>query len=172
MNKEFREWFVTERARALAMVLLTRRDDLVVTEAREETGLDYTVRIKTAGNTGNRPFGVSLTAAMTPVEPDVANRQLTDAVKRLQAVGPFHFPVCMFFFTVKDDQGYWAWGYEPVVTGEGQPRLPVRATVHGRKLNIGSLEDIVSAVTAWYDAFDATMTSAGNIEEETASVNK
>jgi hypothetical protein len=38
---KFKEWFVGERAKALAMVLLTRRDDLEIRETKAETGLDY-----------------------------------------------------------------------------------------------------------------------------------
>src|SRR3712207_920324 len=107
MDKEFKQWFVAERARALAFVLLTRRDDLVVKETREENGLDYTVSIKTAGDVGQRPFGVYLAAGVTPVALDSARDQLKPAVGRVRSLGPFHFPVCVFYFTVKNDQGYY-----------------------------------------------------------------
>jgi hypothetical protein len=96
---------------------------------------------------------------MTPVTLDVANKQLKPAMAGFQAIGPFHFPVCVFYFTVKDDQGYYAWAYEPVVTDEGQPRLKVRPEAHCRKLGNEGLEEIISAVRKWYDAFDETIRS-------------
>src|SRR2546425_473449 len=108
MNREFQEWFVAERARALAMVVLTRRDDLVVKESKEENALDYTVYLKTEEDVGIRPFGVFLAATMSPVTLDVANQKLKTAMAKVQSIGPFQFPVCVFYFTVKDDQGYYA----------------------------------------------------------------
>ncbi len=164
MNAEFKERFVTERARALAIVLLTRRDDLLVQET-EENGLDYTVRIKSADNVGDRPFGVYMGASMSPVTLEGANKQLKPVMGKVQSIGPFHFPVCVFYFTVKDDQGYYAWAYEPVVTAEGQPRLTAHAEAHCHKLSNESLQDIVSAVKRWYDIFHATMTASGKVEQ-------
>ena len=157
MNGDFVKWFVAERGRALAMVLLTRRDDLVVKETREENALDLTVCIKTREDARNRSFGVYLEAAMTPVLPDVADKQLKPVLRKVQSIGPFRFPVCVFYFTVKDDQGYYAWAYEPVVTAQGQPGLRAHQRAHCRKLNNESLEEIVAAVQRWYDAFDATV---------------
>jgi hypothetical protein len=116
MNAEFKEWFVMERARALAIVTLTRRDDLHVKETKEENGLDYTVRIKTGGNAGDRPFGVYLGAGMTPVTLEGADKQVKPVLGKVRSIGPFHFPVCVFYFRVKEDQDYYCWAYEPVVT--------------------------------------------------------
>jgi hypothetical protein len=165
MDRTFKEWFVAERARALAMVLLTRRDDLLVKETREENGLDYTVYVRTAEDVGNRPFGVHLAATMTPVTLDGAGKEVETALAKARSLGPFQFPVCAFYFTVKDDQGYYAWAYEPVITEAGQPRLQAPADPHCRKLGNETLEEIVSAVRRWYDSFCATITLAGNGEE-------
>jgi hypothetical protein len=161
MTPDFnKKWFVRERARALAMVLLTRRDDLVVKETKEEEGdPDYTVYINGEESVGQRPFGVYLAATMTPVTLDVANKQLKPAMEQVQRRGPFQFPVCVFYFTVKDDQGYYAWAYEPVVTKEGQPRLKSHSEASCRRLTDAALEEIVSSVKRWYDVFYATITS-------------
>jgi hypothetical protein len=111
------------------------------------------VRIKTPDNVGDLPFGVYLGASMAPVTLEGANEHLKPVMGKVRSIGPFHFPVCVFYFTVKDDQGYYAWAYEPVVTAEGQLRLTARAEAHGNKLSNESLEDIVSAVKRWYDIF-------------------
>ncbi|HYT87944.1 MAG TPA: hypothetical protein VEL76_04435 [Gemmataceae bacterium] len=171
MNREFKDWFVTERAKALAVVLLTRRDDLAVKETQEENGLDYTVRIMTGHNGGDRPFGVYMGASMASVTLEEANKQLKPVMGKVQSIGPFHFPVCVFYFTVKDDQGYYAWAYEPLVTAEGQLRLTAHAEAHCNKLRNESLEDIISAVMRWYDIFYATITSSGDVEQAETAVN-
>ena len=171
MHSEFKEWFVIERAKALAIVLLTRRDDLVVKETKEENGLDYTVLMKTGNNVGSRPFGVYMGASMSPVTPEGANKLLKPVMGRVQCIGPFHFPVCVFYFTAKDDQGYYSWAYEPVVTAEGQLRLKTHAEAHYNKLSNESLEDIVSAVKKWYDIFFATIASSGNVEHVKVAAN-
>ncbi len=163
MDRDFKDWFVAERGRALAVVFLTRREDLEVRESKEENGLDYTAYSKSGARIGKRPFGVSVAATMTPVTPDVAAKQLKRAVARVHSVGPFQFPVCVFYFTVKDDQGYYTWAYAPVVTGQGQPRLEAQAQVPCHPLGDDSLEEIISAVDRWYDAFYATITSSVTI---------
>src|SRR5262245_55342997 len=109
MDRELKEWFVVERARALAMVLLTRRDDLLVKETREESGVDYTVYIRSEEGVGKRPFGVCLASVMGPVTPEAACKQLKPVVAKVQSLGPFHFPICLFYFVVNNDQGYYAW---------------------------------------------------------------
>lgn len=163
MNTAFKEWFVTERAKALATVFLTRRADLLVGETKEENGLDYTVRIKTRDSVGDRPFGVCIAAGMNPVTVEGANKPLKAVLEKVQALGPFLFPVCVFYFTVKDDQGYYTWAYEPVVTAEGQLRLAAHAKAHGNPLSNESLADIVFAVKRWYDIFYATITASEQV---------
>jgi hypothetical protein len=169
MNREFKEWFIEERARALALVLLTRREDLVVKETGEENGLDFTVYIKTEDNLGNRPFGIHLAATMTPVTLDTANDQLKPVLEKVQSVGPFLFPVCVFYFTVKDDQGYYTWAYEPTVTAEGEPKLAAHSTAQCRRLGNESLEEILSAVKRWYDSSYATITFLGTLSKPSNS---
>jgi hypothetical protein len=159
MDLKVKQWFIAERAKALAIVLLTRRNDLVVRETKEENGLDCTVDVRTAGHPGKRSFGVYLAAAMTPVNVDAANRQLEAALARVHSLRPIPYPVCVFFFTVKDDQGYYTWAVEPVVTPEGQPKLKTHSEAHCDKLDNEALDGIVTAVIRWYDAFYETMTA-------------
>lgn len=171
MNREFKEWFVSERAKALALVLLTRRDDLLVKETKEENGLDYTVRIKPGDNAGERPFGVYMGSGMAPLTLEEANKQLKPVMGKVQALGPFHFPVCVFYFTMKDNQGYYSWAYEPVLTAEGRLKLTGHAEAYCNKLSNESLEDIVSAVKRWYDVFFKTIMASGNVEQVEVPVN-
>ena len=152
---KFKEWFVGERAKALAMVLLTRRGDLEVREAKAEIGLDYTVRIKSGEGAGPRVFGILLRATMSPVTIKQANAQLKPTMKSL-VTADVVMPVCVFYFTVKDDQGYYTWGHEPVVE-KGQAKLHARAEPDCRPLDDRSLAEIVALVNAWYDALSASL---------------
>jgi len=159
MDTELKKWFVAERAKALAMVLLTRRNDLVVTETKEESGLDLTVHVRTGEDRSTRPFGVYLTATMNPVTIETTNSQLKPVMAKVQSRGPFHYPVCVFYFMVKEDQGYYTWAAEPVVTDNGQPRLKLHADADCNRLDNESLEEIVCDVNRWYDAFYETITT-------------
>ena len=49
-----RERLIEKRARALAMMLLTRREDLLIEEVKDDIGLDYLVRFNTKGKKGLR----------------------------------------------------------------------------------------------------------------------
>jgi hypothetical protein len=40
-KEDKREVFIEQRARALTMMLLTRRDDLLIEEVKDDIGLDY-----------------------------------------------------------------------------------------------------------------------------------
>ncbi len=58
MSKDEQEWFVTERSRALAMIYLTRRDDLIVRKAAPGVGLEFIVSL--SGEKGVSSPSVSL----------------------------------------------------------------------------------------------------------------
>jgi hypothetical protein len=155
MPPQFKEWFTAARAKALAYVLLTRRDDLEVRETKAENGLDYTVRIKSELDRGPQVFGVLLRATMSPVTIDEANAQLEPTLTDQAAADPF-LPVCVFFFTVKDECGYYTWAHEPAVE-EGRARLIPRAEADCHPLDDGSLERIVAQVAAWYNALSISL---------------
>jgi hypothetical protein len=59
-QEDRREVFIQKRAKALATILLTDRDDLLIEEVSNEIGLDYIVRFRTTGKEGLREFGVSV----------------------------------------------------------------------------------------------------------------
>src|SRR5438876_7868466 len=100
------KWFIAERVRALALVLLTRRDDLLVTEDKEDYGFDLRVEILKNGRPTTRRLGILLRGAMSPVGEEHANRILQPSIRAFQRLDQPGFPVCLFFFTMQDDQGY------------------------------------------------------------------
>ena len=80
------------------------------------------------------------------------DKVLRPAMQSFLRIGPFPYPVCLFHFTMDDDQGYYTWVAEPAVTDAG-PRLLMHETPHCRKLDNVALDEIVARVDGWYDAF-------------------
>src|SRR5438067_4457716 len=100
-----REVLIEKRARALAMMLLTRREDLVIEEVQGDIGLDYLVRFHTKGKEGLREFGVEL-KAVGPATKDQVNKVLRPALRQVQSYGPFSRPVCLFLFAMENDSAW------------------------------------------------------------------
>ena len=115
------QWFIAERARALAIVLLTRRSDLVVREAKQEYGFDLLVEIKSRKSAARR-LGVLLQGGLSPVEEQQADEVLKPSVQRFRRSEPPSFPACLFYFTMEDNQAYYTWIAEPLITDDGKPK--------------------------------------------------
>lgn len=153
MSEEKQKWFVAERARALAMIHLTRRDDLIVTKADQGSGLEFIVSItREEGEPSLRRFGVFLRGTKGPLTEARLDAVLRPAMRSLFGMGEFPYPVCLFHFSMDDDKGHYTWVAEPSVTDEG-PRLLMHQAPHCRKLDRAALDGIVDKVDRWYDAF-------------------
>jgi hypothetical protein len=147
-----REMFVAERARALAVMYLTRRSDLVVEEVRADIGLDLIVRLVPADKEGLRQFGVELRGVWSSVTKEHADKVLRGPVREAQRYGPFAFPVCLFFFTMEEDQGWYTWVAEPVLES-GKAHLRMCMDANCKPLGKAALNEIVAQVDRWYDTF-------------------
>lgn len=147
---------IAKRVRALAVMYLTRRRDLTVEEVREEIGLDLTVRFLPQDKEGIRQFGVELRGVWGSVTKEHADKVLGRSVREAQRSGPFAFPVCMFFFTMEDNKGWYTWIAEPVVRGR-KAELRRHQEADCRPLDKAALEEIVGRVDGWYDAFFANL---------------
>ncbi len=159
MTDDLKEQFLAERARALATVILTRRGDLTVTETKQGTGLDLHVYIEREDKPMRLMLGVLLRATVAPVTADQANQVLGPTVSQFRRMGKFTYPVCLLYFTMRDEQAFFSWLAEPVVTEDGAPRL-----VHRKKADCVALTDevvgqVVDRIVAWYDALEAVLTA-------------
>lgn len=142
-------WFVEERAEHLAMMHLTRRDDLRVTRQPDASGMDLLVTILNEGLFSGRQFGVVLKARMGGHKPPRLDAR---AIAREQVhFKDVPFPVCMFFFSLDTDLGYYRWIVEPSVDS-GAATLDLPGQMLLGALTPASLETIVNRVNAWYDA--------------------
>jgi hypothetical protein len=150
--------FLAERTRALALVYLTRRGDLEVSDGDRDLGLDYLVRIVREGSPSLRRFGLALRGDVAPVAAEEANRVLRPALQQLSSPGEFPYPVCLFYFTMANDEGRYTWVAEPLVDEAGRPILQVHAEADCQPLTSAALDGIVRRVERWYDAFYVSVT--------------
>lgn len=146
-------WYVTQRAEALAGVYLTRRDDLVLSKAPEEAGLDFLVTLCKDTEQSSRLFGVQVKAQVTTADA-LQNGHGVMAPPDLASDASLHelpFPVCLFFFTLMDDRGYYKWIVEPKVE-VGEPfDLSWNETRELSVLDDDAIADIVATINRWYD---------------------
>ncbi len=152
------ERFIAERVRALAVVYLTRRDDLIVTEETADVGIDLWVTLNLEDKDGHRKFGVELRGVRSAVTADHDNIVRYPSMQKMLRYGPFPFPVVLFFFTMENNEGWYTWAAEPVITTGGEFELVQHGTASCRPLNSEAIDDIVEAVDRWYDAFFARVT--------------
>src|SRR5262245_63005059 len=101
-------------------------------------------------------FGVLLRGVPSSMTPDQANRALGPTMGFFQGLRKFTYPVCLFFFTIREEQAFFTWLAEPVVNGDS-PKL-----VHHTQANCVELTDalfaaVVDRVVAWYDAVEPVL---------------
>ncbi len=147
-----REILIEKRARALALMLLTRRKDLLIEEVKDDIGLDYLVRLQTEDKEGLRVFGVALRAVREAVTKDHADKVLRSSLQAMKRYGPFGRPVCLFFFTMENDAAWYTWVAEPVESDGGKPGLRYCDQPDCRPLDKKALKGVVEHVDSWYDA--------------------
>jgi hypothetical protein len=147
-----REVLIDKRARALTVMLLTRREDLSVDEVTDDIGLDYIVRFHSKGKPGLREFAVQVRGVWPAATSDSADRALASVVHQLKRRGPFQRPGCLFFFTMENDGAWYTWIAEPTEAEGGRPLLRSRDEPDCRPLDKKSLKEIIEQVDVWHDA--------------------
>jgi hypothetical protein len=147
-----REIFIAKRARALAMMLLTRREDLRIEEVQGDFGLDYIVRFHTEGKEGLREFGIELKGAWAAATKEQADKALRPSMRQMKTYGPFLRPVCLFFFTMENDGAWYTWVAEPIESEDGKPLLRSCDEPDCQQLDRRALNNITERVDWWYDA--------------------
>ena len=156
MTSETNERYIGGQVRSRANVLLTRRDDLRVVETKEQTGLDMHVYVDREDKPMRLIFGVLLRGVPSPTTADQANKVLVPTMGFFQGLRKFTYPVCLFFFTVREEQAFFTWLAEPVVNGDG-PKLVHQTQAHCVELTDALLASVVDRVVAWYDAVESVL---------------
>jgi hypothetical protein len=156
VTNESRERFIADQVRALATVILTRRGDLTIFETKKDTGLDFHVYIDREDKPMRLVFGVLLRGVPSPVTPGQASKVLGPTMGHFQGLRKFTYPVCLFLFTMREEQAYFSWLAEPVVN-DGVPKLVHRTKPNVVELTNQLLDDVVQQIVAWYDAVEAVL---------------
>jgi hypothetical protein len=149
------ERLIQVRVRALAIMCLTRRSDLIVREETTDIGLDLLVTVRPKAKEGLRQFGADLKGRWSALTPDTANAGLRPSLQKIRRYGPFPFPVVLFLFTMEDDKGWYTWVAEPVIAPDGSAEMRQHGEAHCRPLDDEAVDGIVDEVDRWYDAFFA-----------------
>jgi hypothetical protein len=147
-------WYIGLRSEALAVVYLTRRDDLIVSQQQKDTGLDLLVTITQDGKSSGRMFGVEVKATASSsnlIQHDNIFKLKNNQYKNLQSLRDLPFPVCLFFFTLDNDQGYYRWILEPITKDENNVALKFNENDELKHLNDQQIDNITAMVNSWYD---------------------
>jgi hypothetical protein len=151
--------FLARRVHAMALVLLTSRDDLTVTEVGDNTGVDLLVSIRKEKLRAIEQFGVILRGTVQEANtPQVASQLLSALIPKNLRLEPLAIPICVFFFSMVGDPGYYAWLYEPATTN-GIARLRRHSKLECKRLVEESLEEIVDRVDCYSDALSKSLVS-------------
>jgi hypothetical protein len=156
MTTDAKKLFIADRVRALATVILTRRHDLHIEETKSTTGLDFHVYVDREDKPMRLAFGVLLRGVSSPMTTANANMVLGPTMGQFQGMRKFTYPVCLFFFTMRDEQALFSWLAEPVVTGSG-PKLVHHVKTNCVPLHDELLDDVVKRVVNWYDAVESVL---------------
>ena len=156
MTNESRKQFLAERVRALATVVLTRRGDLTIVDTKKDTGLDFHVYIEREDKPMRLTFGVLLRGVPSPATAESANKVLRPTMGQFQGMRKFTYPVCLFFFAMREEQAFFSWLAEPVVTG-GSPKLLHHHAADCIPLTDELLGRVVERIVNWYDAVETVL---------------
>lgn len=148
-------WYIGFRSKALAIVSLTRRDDLIIYRDTKDYDLDVLVSITKNGKDVNRLFGVEIKAVKSTPKiiqnDDIFNIEGADINVLQSRFQKCNFPICLFFFTLDNDNGYYKWILEPIIDNENGNKLKRNASPEFRKLSNEAINDIVGLVNQWHD---------------------
>ncbi len=136
--------------------MLTRRPDLILAETKQGTGLDQHVSVDREDKPMRLTFGVLLRGAWSPATAAQANKVLGPAMGQFRGMRKFTYPVCLLFFTMREERAFFSWLAEPVVTDTG-PKLVHHETAKCVEFSDELLAQVVAQVVAWYDAVEAVL---------------
>lgn len=148
-------WYIGLRSEALAVVYLTGRDDLIVSQQKQGQGvLDFSVTITKDGNYTGRIFGVQVKATVSSselIEHDDMFKLKNQEYNKLKNFRDLPFPVCLFFFTLDNDKGYYRWILEPIIKEGNNVALKFNENQELKNLNDQEINNIIAMVNNWYD---------------------
>ncbi len=101
-------------------------------------------------------FGILLRAVPAPFTPEHANKVLRPTMGQFLGMRKFTYPICLFFFTMRDDRAFFSWLAEPTLS-DGVPKLVHHQSPNCVPLTNDLLDQVVEGIVAWYDAVEAVL---------------
>jgi hypothetical protein len=149
--------YVGKRAKLLANLILTRRQDVRVFPLQDDsdTGLNLLVQVSST-ELGDRivpSFDVQVKGTVQPLEDEAsANKYGNRLAKQWKGEGWVMMPTLVFLFSVENDRGYYSWIFEPSVDTDGFPRLTRVSPLEFKKVGKDSVDGIIEQVQEWSQA--------------------
>jgi hypothetical protein len=82
---------------------------------------------------------------------------LKSAFKGKRRIPKLPFPLCLFFFTMTDNKGYFIWLIEPSIEHGLAKLRTADAKAWVQILDKAALDEIIERINAWYDVFYSTI---------------
>lgn len=144
--------FIKERAQQLAIVYLTRREDVRVTKNPAQVGPALLMSLLEDGEDTGRYLGIEVggTVSERGLKRTEQAIEVSPSVLNGSTARDSPFPVCLFFFTMQDDCGYWKWVQEPIFHNQRGGGLSLNEGTALVRLTNQELDTIWASVEEWY----------------------
>ena len=114
MQVEEKVWYLGERAEQLALLYLSRRDDLIITKLENGYGPDLLVEICPNNHPTGRMIGIEIKALLA-IQPNQRGEvKIKFSNRDIDYFKDTPFPLCLFVFAMQNDAAYYRWLKEPV----------------------------------------------------------
>ena len=100
---------------------------MIISEETADFGVDLWVTLNLEDKEGHRKFGVELRGGWKAVTAAHANKVLYTSMQKMLRYGPFPFPVVLFLFTMENNEGWYTWAAEPVISSGITSSLSITA---------------------------------------------
>ena len=155
--------YVGQRSEAIAVMHLTRHSDVRVARQEDDYAFDLLVHLQKDGQDTGRMFGVEVKGRHTLPDGARVERRLTGRPDQIHIPlhrehdlsrlidADFPFPLCLFYFTMDDDEGYVRWLLEPADESGSVPTLRRVTDDEFVELTDDVLSGVIDSVHTWYD---------------------
>jgi len=146
--------FLEIRAAQLAVVHLTRRADIAVSQetSSHDARADLLVSLLNSGREVGQLLAVEVKAVPWDREAADASHQFSQHSHR---VSRFPFPMVLFVFSMETDQGFWRWIRQPGADSEDAHRLLTVTDETLIVLTDASMDRMLDSVREWYSQRNA-----------------
>jgi hypothetical protein len=143
-------WFVEERARWFASLVLTNHKDVKVKPyAGTDMPINLLVEVLEDGSSTLRLFGVQVVGCTDLPDAQEADELVISHVGRRPVES--NLPICAFVINVRKPEGIYRWVVEPVAD-DGRSVLQRPGKANWQPLDEAGVAHLIAQVHAWYDA--------------------